>query len=172
LCNSITIKKYRKDLQLLASLFFCKKNFLYLLKQNDFAMIKFNELKQGDYVMAQFEDRIVQGEVTELKRDQKLACIKDGVQEFWFDGDHLQPIPLNDEQLINLGFQKNNNDDGSVKYSKGAFRILIHSANDFSEFEVWYREDKRHIKNPIGVHELQNHYLDMTKVHLTNEVFQ
>lgn len=134
-------------------------------------MIKFSELKQGDYVMAQIEDRIVQGEVVELKRDQKLACVNDGVQDFWFDGDHLQPIPLNEEQLMKLSFQKTTNDDGSIKYSKGAFRILLHEANKFSDFEIWYREDKRHIKNAIHLHELQNHYLDMTKVHLTTEVF-
>jgi hypothetical protein len=134
-------------------------------------MIKFNELKQGDYVMAQYEERIVQGEVTELKRDQKLACVNDGVQEFWFDGDHLQPIPLNDEQLQKLQFTKQQNDDGSVKYSKGAFRILLHKVDNFSDFEVWYRDELRHIKGSIHLHELQNHYLDMTKVHLTNEAF-
>ncbi len=135
-------------------------------------MIKFSELKQGDYVMAQYEDRIVQGEVTELKRDQKLACVNDGVQDFWFDGEHLQPIPLNEEQLIKLSFQKSINDDGTVKYSKGAFRILLSSENSFNTFDIWYREDKRRIVNPIHLHELQNHYLDMTKVHLTTEVFQ
>jgi hypothetical protein len=134
-------------------------------------MIKFNELKQGDYVMAQYEDRIVQGEVTELKRDQKLACVNDGVQEFWFDGDHLQPIPLDETQLTKLSFQKQENDDGSVKYLKGAFRILLHEADKFNDFEIWYREDKRHMKNAIHVHELQNLHLDMTKVHLTDEVF-
>ncbi len=132
-------------------------------------MIKFNELKQGDYVMAQYEDRIVQGEVTELKNDQKLACINDGVQEFWFDGNHLKPIPLTDTELTNLNFQKTVTDDGSVKYSKGAFRILLHNPDSFSEFEVWYRDEFRHIKNNISVHELQNHYLDMTKVHLTKD---
>jgi hypothetical protein len=135
-------------------------------------MIKFNELKQGDYVMAQYEERTVQGEVTELQWDQKLACVNDGVQDFWFDVNHLQPIPLDESQLEKLAFTKQSNDDGSVKYSKGAFRILLHEAGKFNEFEIWYREDKRHIKNPINVHELQNLYLDMTKVHLTNEVFQ
>jgi hypothetical protein len=134
-------------------------------------MIKFNELKQGDYVMAQFEERIVQGEVTELKRDQKLACVNDGIQEFWFDGDHLLPIPLDENQLTKLSFQKQVNDDGSVKYLKGAFRILLHEPGKFNDFEIWYREDKRHMKNAIHVHELQNLHLDMTKVHLTDEVF-
>jgi hypothetical protein len=134
-------------------------------------MIKFNELKQGDYVMAQFEERVVQGEVTELQRDQRLACINDGVQEFWFDGDHLHPIPLDEGQLEKLKFTKQVNDDGSIKYMKGAFRILLHSANKFDDFEVWYRDEFRHISSPIAVHELQNHFFDMTKVHLTEEAF-
>jgi hypothetical protein len=134
-------------------------------------MIKFNELQQGDYVMAQFEDRIVQGMVTELKRDQKLACVNDGVQDFWFDGDHLQPIALNDAELTKLNFAKQTNDDGTIKYSKGAFRILLKAADQFSDFDVWYRDEKRHISKEIGLHELQNHHFAMTKVHLTTEAY-
>jgi hypothetical protein len=53
-------------------------------------MIKFSELQVGDYVMAEYEGRVVKGEITELQRDQKLACVKDGVQDFWFDQAHLQ----------------------------------------------------------------------------------
>lgn len=134
-------------------------------------MIKFNELQQGDYVMAQFEDRVVEGMVTELKRDQKLACVYDGVQDFWFDSVHLQPIPLTDERLQTLNFQKTINEDGSIKYSKGAFRVLLYAEDKFSDFEIWYRDEKRHITNPIHLHELQNHYFSMTKVHLTEEAF-
>jgi hypothetical protein len=134
-------------------------------------MIKFSELKVGDYVMAEFEDRIVKGEVTELQRDQRLACVNDGVQDFWFDGAHLRPIPLDEEQLDRLKFTKHANDDGSVKYMKGAFRILLHEPAKFSDFEIWYREDKRHIIGTIHLHDLQNHYLEMTKVHLTEESF-
>ncbi|MBL7728783.1 MAG: hypothetical protein JNM68_13895 [Dinghuibacter sp.] len=134
-------------------------------------MIKFRELQVGDYVMAQFEDRVVQGEITELQPSQKLACVNDGVQEFWFDQAHLQPIPLDDAQLLKLKFQKQANDDGSVKYMKGAFRILLHAEGKFSDFEIWYREDRRHITESIYLHELQNHYHQMTKVHLTEEAF-
>ncbi len=133
-------------------------------------MIKFSELKQGDYVMAKYDGTIVKGEVTELKKDQKLACINNGVQEFWFDETKLQAIPLNHEELLNLAFTTTVNDDGTVKYSKGSFRILLQEADKFFEFDIWYREDKRQIKNPIFVHELQNHYLDMTKIHLNSTV--
>lgn len=134
-------------------------------------MIKFSELKVGDYVMSEYEGRVVKGEITELQRDQKMACVNDGVQDFWFDQAHLQPIPLDEEQLLRLKFTKQVNEDGSVKYMKGAFRILLHAEGKFTDFEIWYREDRRHIIDTICLHELQNHYLEMTKVHLTEEAF-
>ncbi len=134
-------------------------------------MIKFQNLKTGDYVLAEYDGKTTQGEITNFNRDEKEICINDGVQEFWFKADQLRPLPLDDEQLKKLNFQKQNNDDGSVKYSKGAFRILLPAEDDFSNFEIWYRDEKRHILHPIGVHDLQNHHLDMTKIHLTDEAY-
>jgi hypothetical protein len=134
-------------------------------------MIKFNELKAGDYVLAEYDGKTTQGEVIGFNRDEKEVCINDGVQEFWFTPDQLRPLPLDDEQLQKLNFQKIENEDGSVKYLKGAFRILVPQKDDFSNFEIWYRDEKRHMLHPISVHQLQNHYLAMTKVHLTTEPF-
>ena len=134
-------------------------------------MIKFQELKTGDYVLIEYDGKISSGEVVGFNRDEKEICVDDGVQEFWFNADQLKPLPLDDEQLTKLNFQKQENEDGSVKYLKGAFRILIPEKNNFSRFEIWYRDEKRQIIHPIGVHELQNHYLEMTKVHLTDEAF-
>ena len=108
-------------------------------------MIKFNELKTGDYVLAEYDGKITPGEVTGFNRDEKEICVNDGVQEFWFNADQLMPLPLNDEQLLKLNFQKEENEDGSVKYLKGAFRILIPHKDDFSNFEIWYRDEKRQI---------------------------
>ncbi len=134
-------------------------------------MIKFQELKAGDYVLVEYDGKISQGEVMGFNRDEKEICINDGVQEFWYKADQLNPLPLDDDQLTKLSFQKEENEDGSVKYLKGAFRILIPEKNNFSRFEIWYRDEKRQIMHSIGVHELQNHYLDMTKVHLTGKTF-
>ena len=130
-------------------------------------MIKFNELKVGDYVMAEYNGQQKEGEVIQLNGDEKQVRIQSGEQEFWFETDHLYPIILDEAQLFKLGFQKHDNEDGSVKYSKGAFRVLLHQPGDFSVFEIWYREDKRHITHHISFHEFQNHYLQMTKIHLT-----
>jgi hypothetical protein len=134
-------------------------------------MIKFQELKTGDYVLAEYDGKITQGEVTNFNRDEKEICVNNGVQDFWFKAEQLNPLPLDDEQLTKLNFQREQNEDGSVKYLKGAFRILLPSANDFSRFEIWYRDEKRQVMQPIGVHTLQNHYLEMTKVHLNEKVF-
>ena len=130
-------------------------------------MIKFNELKMGDYVMAEYNGQQKEGEVIQLNGDEKQVCIQSGDQDFWFETSNLYPITLDEAQLYRLGFTKQENEDGSVKYMKGAFRVLLHHPNDFNVFEIWYREDRRHIVKPIHVHEFQNHYLEMTKVHLT-----
>lgn len=132
-------------------------------------MIKFSDIKTGDFIMGEYEGKMWEGEVTRLNGDEKQVCVETGVQEFWFEQDHLYPIPLNEEQLLKLNFTKHENGDGSVKYLKGAFRLLIPHQGDFSKLEIWYREDKRHNPNIHYVHQLQNHYFEMTKVHLTKE---
>jgi len=133
-------------------------------------MIKLNDLKEGDFVVAVYEGQQTPGYVKELNREDKEVCITTDVQDFWFKPEELFPIPLNDQEMTKLNFSRQQNDDGSVKYSKGAFRVLIPANGNFNDFEMWYREDRRHITQPIAVHELQNHYSQMTKVHLTDEI--
>lgn len=129
-------------------------------------MIKFSELHPGDYVYANYEGELWEGIVNELNKEDKEVCIQTEVQDFWFKPEDLVPIPLNEQQLEKLNFQKESNGNGSVKYKKGAFRIQLDREGAFDDFEIWYREDRRHIKQPIHVHQLQNHYYDMTKVEL------
>lgn len=132
-------------------------------------MIKFSDIKIGDYVNAEFDGKLTTGEVVRLNGDEKQVCVKTNVQEFWFSTDHLYPIDLSEDALLNLSFAKQANDDGSVKYMKGSFRIVTPVAGDFSKMEIWYREDRRHNPDVHFVHQLQNQYLDMTKIHLTAE---
>ncbi len=131
-------------------------------------MIKFQEIQVGDFVITDNDGDKRQGEVTGLNRDEKQVCVNTGAQDFWYEQDQLSPIPLNEDQLTRLQFHKHANDDGSVKYMKGAFRILLNHEGDFSKFEIWYRDERRHIMQPINVHNLQNHFHEMTKV-LLNE---
>ncbi|MBI3883179.1 MAG: hypothetical protein HY305_02925 [Sphingobacteriales bacterium] len=132
-------------------------------------MIPFKEIKIGDFIMANNDGDIRQGEVTDINGDEKQICVDTG-QEFWYELNQLSAIPLTEEQLLKLKFTKEQHEDGSVKYKKDSFRILIHSKDEFSNFEIWYRDEKRHITQPIGVHNLQNHFHDMTKVYLNEAI--
>ncbi|MBK7884225.1 MAG: hypothetical protein IPJ81_10835 [Chitinophagaceae bacterium] len=134
-------------------------------------MMKFNELKAGDFVIVNNEGDLKQGEITAINTNEKQICVNNGTQDFWYELDQLSPIPLNEEQLLKLKFTKQINADGTVKYLKGAFRMLLPTEGNFSKFEIWYRDEKRHIMQPIFVHQLQNHFLDMTKVHLNEAAF-
>jgi hypothetical protein len=134
-------------------------------------MIKFQDIKVGDYLLADNDGDMLQGEVTNLNGDEKQVCVDTGTQEFWFETSQLSGIPLDDTQLANLKFTKQVNEDGTVKYLKGAFRILLRSEASFSAFEIWYRDERRHILNPVSVHQLQNHFYEMTKVHLNTASF-
>lgn len=127
-------------------------------------MLKFAELKEGDTVRIEDEGITREGTVVNISREEKQVLINNGVQDFWYDLDQVHPIPLSDEQLTRLGFVKEV-DGNTVKYMKGPFRMVILN-DDFSDIEMWYREDRRHFNSPIGVHHLQNLYLDMTKVPL------
>jgi len=132
-------------------------------------MINLNNLKVGDYLIAEYESTLREGEVTNIDSDEKKVCVATGVQEFWYTQENLHPIPLNDEQLLKLNFEKEVLESGSVKYKKGAFRLMTKTPNDFTNIEMWYREDRRQNPDVHFVHQLQNQYLDMTKVHLTRE---
>ena len=129
-------------------------------------MIKFSEIKMGGYVMAEYNGQLRRGEVKRLNGDEKQVCVETDVQEFWYETQHLLPIAINDDELLKLNFSKEELPDGTVKYKKGSFRLVIPRKDDFSTLEMWYREDRRHFSFPLGVHELQNLHLDMTKVPL------
>ena len=129
-------------------------------------MIKLSELKPGDIVMAEYEGQQTEGTVQELNRDDKEVCVETEVQEFWYKPEDLYPIPLNEQQLLKLGFQVVDDSNGSAKYAKDSFRVLLPRRGDWTNLEIWWREDRRHLHQAIYVHELQNHYYQMTKVEL------
>ena len=129
-------------------------------------MIKISDIKVGDIVEAEYEGQLQRGVVTDINHEDKEVCVDTDVQEFWYEPDHLYPITLSEEQLLKLGFTRHENEDGSVKYMKDSFRVLVPHKGDFSKMEIWWREDHRYLTHAISVHELQNHYLQMTKVEL------
>jgi hypothetical protein len=134
-------------------------------------MIQFHELRMGDIVLVEFAGQRTEGEVIDLNGADKEIQVRTGDdQEFWYAPNDLYPIALDDGQLMQFGFEKEELPDGKVKYLKGPFRILLSQKGNFSDFEMWYREDRRHMTQPIGVHNLQNHFHQMTKIDLAREV--
>jgi hypothetical protein len=134
-------------------------------------MIKYQELRIGDYVIADNDGDRRRGEVTNLNGDEKQVEVNTGAQSFWYETNQLSPIPLDESQLVDLKFNKQVNDDGTIKYLKGAFRALIPKEGDFDRMEIWYRDETRHIASPLSVHQFQNHFYEMTKVYLNDESF-
>ncbi len=133
-------------------------------------MINMHELEKGDYVIADFAGQLQEAIVIGINLTEGQVHVDTDVQDFWYEPHHLYPIPLNDEELIKFQFTREQEPDGKVKYKKGAFRILIPAPGDFSKIDIWYRDDRRHHPNIHFMHQLQNHYLQMTKIHLTREV--
>ena len=128
-------------------------------------MLKLGELKSGDIVLLNDEGLEREGTVVRVSHENRQALVDNGVQEFWYDLADIHPIPLDENQLLKLGFEKEMV-NGEVKYKKGSFRLLAHNPGDFSHIEMWWREDRRHFDFPLSVHDLQNLHLDMTKVPL------
>jgi hypothetical protein len=103
--------------------------------------------------------------VVKVSHEENQALVNNGVQEFWYTPQEMFSVPLDEDQLLKLGFQKEDQ-DGAVKYKKDSFRLVTPKKGDFSNVEMWYREDRRHFSFQLGVHQLQNLHLDMTKMHL------
>ena len=128
-------------------------------------MLKIGHLKSGAIINVNDEGIIREGTVVSVSHEENQALVDSGVQEFWYSPAEMQAVPLDEAQLMRLGFTKEESDD-SVKYKKDSFRLVTPKKGDFSNIEMWWREDRRHFSFQLGVHELQNLYLDMTKVHL------
>ena len=128
-------------------------------------MLKIGHLKSGDIISVNDEGIMREGTVVSVSQEENQALVNNGVQEFWYTPEEMTAIPLDENQLLRLGFTREEN-DGAVKYKRDSFRLVTPKKGDFSNIEMWWREDRRHFGSPIGVHELQNLHLDMTKVHL------
>ncbi len=129
-------------------------------------MLKINQLKSGDIVMINDEGIQREGTVVSVSQEENQAFVNNGIQEFWYSPEELTAVPLDANQLIRLGFTAEEL-NGAIKYKKDSFRLVTPKKDDFTNIEMWWREDKRHFSFSLAVHELQNLYLDMTKVHLS-----
>lgn len=128
-------------------------------------MLKIGHLKEGDLISINDEGVTREGTVVKVSHEENQALVDNGIQEFWFNPEEMTAIPLDEEQLLKLGFTREE-ENGSVKYKRDSFRLVTPKKGDFTNIEMWWREDRRHFSFPLGVHELQNLHLDMTKVQL------
>ncbi|MEI9809457.1 MAG: hypothetical protein WDO16_17155 [Bacteroidota bacterium] len=112
-------------------------------------MLKIGELKQGDIVKLNDEGVERVGTVVRVSHEEHQALVNNGIQEFWYTQEEMGSVPLDENQLMRLGFEKKDL-DGAVKYLKGAFRLVTPRQDDFSNIEMWYREDRRHFSVPLG----------------------
>jgi hypothetical protein len=128
-------------------------------------MLKIGNLKEGDIIIVDDEGIRREGTVVRVSQEENQALVNNGVQEFWYKPEDMEAIPLDENQLINLGFTRETA-DGGIKYKKDSFRLVTPREGDFSHIEMWWREDRRHFNVPLGVHELQNLHYSMTKTHL------
>lgn len=128
-------------------------------------MVKLGHLQTGDIVMVNDDGLLREGNVVQTNREENMALIDNGIQEFWYSPQDIFPIALDEPQLLKFGFERENLEKG-VKYKKGVFRLVTQESGNFSNVEMWYREDRRHFNVPIAVHELQNLHADMSKVPL------
>ncbi len=128
-------------------------------------MLKLSELKQGDIIHVNDEGVMREGTVVKIDHAENLALVDNGVQEFWYSPEEISSLSLDENQLALLGFSKEEV-NGAVKYKKDSFRLITPQKGNFSNIEMWWREDRRHFNTPLGVHELQNLHLQMTKIPL------
>jgi hypothetical protein len=128
-------------------------------------MLKIGHLKSGDIIMVNDEGVWREGTVVNISHEENQALVDNGVQEFWYSPEDMEALPLDENQLLKLGFTKEDM-NGAVKYKKDSFRLVTPKKGDFTNLEMWWREDKRHFNTPLGVHQLQNLHLDMTKIPL------
>lgn len=132
-------------------------------------MIKLSEVKQGDIVNARFEDVVNTGEVLQVDREERKALVQHGDQEFWYDMEDLTPVPFSLNSLDSLGFHSS--EDPVLKgtgaaYVRGPFVIRFPETGNTSKINLIYRDEHRNLSGPLYLHQLQNHYLSMTNMHL------
>ncbi len=127
--------------------------------------MQLTDLKTGDWVKLNDEGVEREGTVLRISLEEHEVCVDNGIQEFWYHPDQVSGLPVDENQLLRLGFTKMEAENG-VKYGKDAFRLW--APTDFSAAETWYREDHRRFDRPLMVHELQNIHEQMTKMPLVS----
>jgi hypothetical protein len=123
-------------------------------------MIQLHEIKVGDFVRAEYDGQLWEGTVSIINNNDNLICVATSVKEFWFIPEQLYPIPLNEENLLKLHFDKEVNDDGSIKFWKDGLQLIAYT-NNFAHIDLWYLNQKKQIDNVRYLHQLQNQFMEI-----------
>ncbi len=67
-------------------------------------MIRFQDIKAGDIIQADFGGKRFEGEVTELNHEDRQVCVHNGDQDDWFDAGDLYSISVDDSPVTKTGF--------------------------------------------------------------------
>jgi hypothetical protein len=127
-------------------------------------MIQISDVRVSDRVLVNFEGQLIEGTVLEVNHEDRQACVlTHEQQEFWYSAEDLFPITLNEAELVRLKFHQEEPSNGSTVFVRGPFTVEFHGQDKLA---LVYRDERREIQGPITVHQLQNHYESMTKVHL------
>lgn len=123
--------------------------------------MKAQDLRIGNLVNVLGETRVV-------KSIDRFGISYDNSQELerlmTFNADKIKPIPLTEEWLVKLGFEKKN------IYGKHNKFFYIRNKLYFCEYDFYsfvYSNNSLEIKEPKYVHQLQNLYFVLTGEELT-----
>src|SRR4029078_13319705 len=98
-------------------------------------MLKINNLRSGDIVAVNDEGITREGTVVKVSHEENQALVDNGVQEFWYTPEEMDPFQIYESKLLKLGFEKEDI-DGAVKYKKGVFRLVTPKKGDFSNIDM------------------------------------
>jgi hypothetical protein len=126
-------------------------------------MIKLSDLKEEDIVMVDFEGQMRTGDIIEISSGDKKVKVAHGENEFWYDFHDLHAVPVDTDQLTELGFKtvKEPASDG-ILYERGPFSLEFVQKGADRHALLHYRDETRHIHDLQFVHQLQHHYKGMT----------
>lgn len=117
-------------------------------------MIPIEELRIGNKVL--FAESGLECDIIEIDRKGLTVDIPEsGEESLWIELDNFEPIPINKDHLIDLGFEKTNHDKPKDTYLHREFfiEVLLSNVNK-SDNMVFNRGEI--LKLDMKLHQLQN----------------
>lgn len=129
-------------------------------------MIPLQQISLGNWIQVNLDGQLLAGKVSRKSVERIGVAVE--AELGWFFPDDVFPIPLTEEWLYYFDFKDSVDPElnGTGKaYTHGPF--LLHYPDKENEGRIVLSCHGVHdkvLKKPLSVHELQNHYHEMTKV--------